>query len=118
MQQKNIEIYDTSLRDGMQGMQINYTLENKLAIAQKLYECKVDYIEGGFPLSNEKEYEFFMQIKKLNLQHAKIAAFGSTAKPSSNIRSTIKNDPHIKALLDVETEVVTDSSKIFYCTCK
>ncbi len=111
MQSKNIEIYDTSLRDGMQGMQINYTLENKLKIAQKLDEFQVDYIEGGFPLSSEKENEFFIQVKKLHLQHAKIAAFGSTAKPSTNISSDIKYDNHINALLNAETEIVTIVAK-------
>lgn len=105
--ERKIEIYDTSLRDGMQGMNINHTLENKLRITQKLDEFKIDYIEGGFPLSNEKEKEFFVQVKKLKLQHAKIAAFGSTAKPKSDYR----NDPHITALLEADTEIITIVAK-------
>ncbi|XP_060085204.1 (R)-citramalate synthase-like [Ylistrum balloti] len=104
---RTIEIYDTSLRDGMQGMHINYSLENKLNIAKKLDEFKLDYIEGGFPFSNEKEKEFFEKVKKLNLTHAKIAAFGSTAKPGSKAH----DDPHIQALLQADTEVVTIVAK-------
>lgn len=100
---KRIEIYDTSLRDGMQGMHISYTLEDKLQIAKEIDKFKIDYIEGGFPLSNDKESEFFKQVKKLNLKHSKIVSFGSTRRPESNINT----DLNIQALLEAETEVVT-----------
>ena len=50
---KKVIIYDTTLRDGMQGTGINYTLSDKLQIAHQLDKFKIDYIEGGFPLSNE-----------------------------------------------------------------
>lgn len=105
--QRLIQIYDTSLRDGMQGMEINYTLEDKLEIAQALDDKKIDYIEGGFPLSNEKEEEFFRQVSKLKLKHSKIASFGSTRKPKSDV----KKDINIQALLQVETQVVTIVAK-------
>lgn len=99
---KHIVIYDTTLRDGMQGIEINYTLEDKILIAKKLDELGVDYIEGGFPLSNEKEAEFFRRIKKENLSTAKVVAFGSTRKPGKKA----KEDAHIEALLEAETEAV------------
>ncbi len=100
--EKRIYIYDTTLRDGMQGSEITYTLNDKLQIAQKLDEMEIDYIEGGFPLSNEKEAEFFKRVKKLNLHHARVVAFGSTRKP----KSKAKEDPHIQALLTAETPTV------------
>ncbi len=103
MKKKCIQIYDTSLRDGTQGMSINYTLEDKLQIAKQLDNIHIDYIEGGFPLSSEKEARFFREIKKQKIAHSKIAAFGSTARKSNNT----ENDPHIKALLEAETDVVT-----------
>jgi 2-isopropylmalate synthase len=99
---KRIVIFDTTLRDGMQGMGINFTLGDKLEIARQLDEFKIDYIEGGFPLSNELEADFFRQIKQEKLSHARIVAFGSTRKP----RGKADSDPQIVALLEAETPAV------------
>src|SRR5438128_1913406 len=55
MSTERIEIYDTTLRDGTQGEGFNLSLQDKLLIAQRLDELGVDYIEGGFPLSNPKD---------------------------------------------------------------
>jgi 2-isopropylmalate synthase len=95
-------IFDTTLRDGMQGTDISYSLEDKLAIALQLDEFGIDYIEGGFPLSNRKEAEFFRRIQEHKLKHARIAAFGSTRRPHGRADS----DPHIRALLDTGTSCV------------
>ncbi len=100
---KHVAVYDTTLRDGMQGTGINYTLEDKLQIALQLDAFKIDYIEGGFPLSNKKEAEFFRKIRAEKLEHAKIASFGSTRRPDRDA----DKDPNIRALLEAETEVVT-----------
>ncbi|MEW5814020.1 MAG: citramalate synthase [Spirochaetota bacterium] len=100
---KKITVYDTTLRDGMQGIGINFTLTDKILISQKLDEIKIDYIEGGFPLSNEKETQFFEQIKKEKLSHSKIVAFGSTRRAGGKAA----NDAHIQALLEAETPAVT-----------
>ena len=78
---KTTVIYDTTLRDGMQGQGISYTLEDKVQIALAMDEFGIDYIEGGFPLSNRKEAEFFQRMKSEKLRHARIVAFGSTRKP-------------------------------------
>ncbi|MCX7788281.1 MAG: citramalate synthase [Spirochaetes bacterium] len=99
---KRVEIFDTTLRDGMQGIEVSFSLSDKIQIAHKLDELGVDYIEGGFPLSNQKEEAFFELIKKETFEHAKIAAFGSTRKPNHKA----KEDAHIRALLEAETEVV------------
>jgi 2-isopropylmalate synthase len=98
-----IEIYDTTLRDGTQGEGFNLSLQDKLMIAQKLDELGVDYIEGGFPGSNEKDRAFFKDVKGLKLKHAKIAAFGMTRRRGMKA----EDDPNMKALLDAETPVVT-----------
>src|SRR5438128_8115988 len=77
---RRIEIYDTTLRDGTQGEGFNLSLQDKLLIAQKLDELAVDYVEGGFPGSNEKDRAFFQEIKQFHLKHAKISAFGMTRR--------------------------------------
>jgi 2-isopropylmalate synthase len=97
---KPIVIYDTTLRDGMQGIEISYSLADKIQITQKLDDMKVDYIEGGFPLSSEKESAFFAEIKKVPLNHAKVVSFGSTRGPGRKV----EEDNHIRAVLDAETE--------------
>ena len=54
-----VEIYDTTLRDGSQGEGINFSVMDKLRIAEKLDAFGVHYIEGGWPGSNPKDIEFF-----------------------------------------------------------
>ena len=77
---KHIAVYDTTLRDGAQGEGITFSLEDKLQIAAKLDEIGIDYIEGGYPLSNAKDELFFKRIRKQTLKHSQIVAFGMTAK--------------------------------------
>ena len=103
----HIEIYDTTLRDGSQGAGVSFSAQDKLSIAVQLDKLGVDYIEGGFPLSNEKEQEFFAEAKSLDLKHARLSAFGSTLKPGARAES----DPWLKALLDAQTQAVTIVAK-------
>jgi 2-isopropylmalate synthase len=100
---RRIEIYDTTLRDGTQGEGFSLSLEDKLAIAQKLDELGVDYLEGGFPLSNPKDEAFFREIRTTKLKNAKVAAFGMTRR--RGIKA--EEDPGMRALLDAQTPVVT-----------
>ena len=69
MSQKSVEVLDTTLRDGAQTVNVSFTLNDKLRLAQVLDELGVDYIEGGWPGSNRKDEEFFNQVKKLSLVH-------------------------------------------------
>jgi len=103
MNPQRIEIYDTTLRDGTQGEGFNLSLQDKLQIAQKLDYLGVDYIEGGFPLSNPKDEAFFAEAKSLKLANAKVAAFGMTRR--RGIKA--EDDPGMKALLAAGTAVVT-----------
>ena len=61
-----IQIYDTTLRDGSQGEGVNFSLEDKLAITAKLDELGFDFIEGGYPLSNPKDAEYFQRVRDLD----------------------------------------------------
>jgi 2-isopropylmalate synthase len=100
---KKISIYDTTLRDGVQGEGISFSSVGKIKLAKKLDDFGVDYIEGGYAASNPKDMEFFHDIKKEKLKHAKVAAFGSTRRASM----TCEEDPGLKALLEADTAVVT-----------
>ena len=98
-----VDLYDTTLRDGAQMEGITLSVEDKLKIASKLDELGVDFIEGGWPGSNPKDAEFFVRAQTLNLQHARLVAFGSTRKAGGDASS----DANLRALLDARTPVVT-----------
>ncbi len=107
MKRRKVEIYDTTLRDGTQGEGINYTVRDKLAVAQKLDDLGVAVIEGGWPGSNPRDAAFFEGIRKIRLRSARIAAFGSTVRPGKSPSA----DANLRALLDAETPVVTIVAK-------
>ena len=98
-----ISIYDTTLRDGSQGEGVSFTLQDKVLIAKALDELGVDYIEGGYPLSNPKDEAFFSEVRKQSLQHAKVAAFGMTRRKGTAAEA----DEGMQALLRSEAPVVT-----------
>ncbi len=100
---QQITLYDTTLRDGTQGEEISYSVEDKLRIARKLDEFGIHYIEGGWPGSNPKDMEFFQKAKNLRLKQAKIAAFGSTRRS----KNRVQDDSNICALIEAQTPVVT-----------
>ncbi len=98
-----IILYDTTLRDGAQREGISFSVGDKIQIVKLLDELGIDYIEGGWPGSNPKDLEFFDSVKNLNLQHARIAAFGSTRRAKARAES----DANVNAMLDAGTPVVT-----------
>lgn len=98
-----ILLYDTTLRDGTQREGISLSVDDKLKIARRLDEFGVQYIEGGWPGSNPKDAAFFQRVRSMKLQHAKIAAFGSTMKKGSRP----EEDANLQALVQAETPVVT-----------
>src|SRR5205085_4271591 len=100
---RRIETYDTTLRDGSQGEGVSFSLQDKLMITERLDSLGFDYIEGGYPLSNEKDAEYFQRVWELDLQHAKICAFGMTRR--RGLRA--EDDPGMKALLASRAPVIT-----------
>ncbi len=102
-QHPRIELYDTTLRDGTQGLGVSLSVQDKLLIAQRLDELGVDYIEGGYPLSNPKDQAFFAEVSRLRFRHARLVAFGMTRR--HGIR--VDDDEGLRALLDAGTEFVT-----------
>ena len=65
----DVTLYDTTLRDGTQGEGISLSLQDKLLITRRLDEMGFDYVEGGYPLSNEKDAEYFSRVQQLDLKH-------------------------------------------------
>jgi 2-isopropylmalate synthase len=80
LMQRSIAMYDTTLRDGAQGEGVSFSLQDKLNICQRLSEIGIDYVEGGYPLSNEKDVAFFQQVRSLNLGKTLVSAFGMTRR--------------------------------------
>lgn len=99
-----IQLYDTTLRDGTQGEGVSLSCDDKLRIARRLDEFGMLYIEGGWPGSNPKDMEFFERAQReLDLRQAKIAAFGSTCRAGAHPA----DDPQIQLLIQANTPVVT-----------
>jgi 2-isopropylmalate synthase len=98
-----VEIYDTTLRDGSQGEGINFSVADKLRIAERLDAFGIHYIEGGWPGSNPKDMEFFAEAKHRNFKNAKLAAFSMTRRKGVQV----EKDELMRTLLEAETPVIT-----------
>ncbi|MEA5012826.1 MAG: citramalate synthase [Angelakisella sp.] len=98
-----IEILDTTLRDGAQGEGVSFSLEDKLNITQKLARLGIAFIEAGNPASNPKDMEFFQRVHSLELGATHIVAFGATRK--KNI--CVLEDENCQALLAAQTKWVS-----------
>jgi len=98
-----VEIYDTTLRDGTQGEGINLSVADKLRIADRIDAFGIHYIEGGWPGSNPRDLEFFRQAAKRKWRHARIAAFSMTRRKGV----AVEKDDLMRQILEAETPVVT-----------
>ena len=98
-----IEIFDTTLRDGLQVEGVTATVEDKLRIAEQLDVLGVNFIEGGWPGANPKDIEFFARAAhELDLTTSTLVAFGSTRRP----RGKVDSDDTLRNLLDAATPAV------------
>ncbi len=98
-----LELYDTTLRDGAQAEGISYSVHDKLQVLERLDQLGMPYVEGGWPGSNPKDAEFFARAAKLKLKRTTLTAFGSTRRSDA----AASRDPNLKALLEAETRVIT-----------
>jgi 2-isopropylmalate synthase len=99
---KQIQLFDTTLRDGTQGEKVTFSVEDKLRIARRLDVSGMHYIEGGWPGSNPKDAVFFEQARRESWRHARLVAFGSTRRAES----APEEDPNLNMLLKAETPAV------------
>ena len=98
-----VQLYDTTLRDGAQSEGVSFSAVDKLNIVKKLDELGIHFIEGGWPGSNPKDVEFFARAQHLTLSHVKLAAFGSTRRP----KVKAETDANLQALVNAGVKVVT-----------
>jgi len=98
-----VELYDTTLRDGMQGEGMSLSAHEKLRVAHRLDQLGIDLIEAGFPSSNPKELELFELLSRERFEHAEIAAFGMTRR--RGLRAD--EDPALQVLADCFAPVCT-----------
>ncbi len=98
-----IELYDTTLRDGMQGEGMSLSAGEKLRVAHRLDELGVDLIEAGFPSSNPKELELFGLLARERFAHAEICAFGMTRRRGVAADA----DPALRVIADCFAPVCT-----------
>ncbi len=100
---KTIEIYDTTLRDGAQAEGVDFSLQDKLTLTERLAGLGFDYVEGGYPASNPRDAQFFERVQKLDLGATQVCAFGMTRRKSGKA----ENDRGLRALLDSGAQRIT-----------
>ena len=100
---RKIQIYDTTLRDGSQAEGIDFSLQDKILLTERLDSLGFDFVEGGYPASNEKDAAFFRQIADSKLQTTKITAFGMTRRKGVKP----ENDEGLRSLLDSAAPIIT-----------
>ncbi len=98
-----VQLYDTTLRDGAQREGISFSVTDKLDIVQRLDELGIHFIEGGWPGSNPKDVEFFNRVRNFSLHNATLVAFGSTRRP----KARAEKDANLRALVDAGVKAVT-----------
>lgn len=98
-----VEMYDATLRDGMQGHGLSLTAQEKLRVAIELDKLGVGVIEAGFPASNPKELEFFELLSRETLTTSRIAAFGMTRRRDV----AADQDPSLRVLAQSFAPVAT-----------
>src|SRR5581483_5538875 len=100
---RRIQIYDTTLRDGSQGEGVSFSLQDKLLVTTRLDSLGFDFVEGGYPLSNEKDAQYFQRVQEQPLEHARVCAFGMTRRKGV----APHQDPGMQALVQSGAKTIT-----------
>ena len=98
-----VSVYDTTLRDGMQGEGMSLSADEKVRVAHALDDLGVHLIEAGFPSSNPKEEALFQLLAGESFATSEIAAFGMTRRRNSKA----EDDPALRLLADSFAPVCT-----------
>ena len=100
MSKNKLYIFDTTLRDGAQTQGVDFSIDDKIKIANSLDNLGVDYIEGGWPGANLTDTEFFQ--KKIQFKNSKLTAFGMTKRSGRSA----ENDPGLSALINSKAPAI------------
>src|SRR3712207_3992584 len=98
-----VQIYDTTLRDGMQGEGMSLSVDEKLRVAHALDELGVHLIEAGFASSNPKDAAVFEELSHTRLSCAEVAVFGMTRRRDI----TADEDPALRLMAESFAPVCT-----------
>lgn len=98
-----VQLYDTTLRDGAGQAGISFSVDDKLRIARQLGGLGIRFIEGGWPGANPKDAEFFARALGLDLTGATLVVFGSTRRKNTSPG----DDPQLRSLLDTGAKAFT-----------
>src|SRR5436305_14585034 len=99
----DVQLYDATLRDGLQGEGLTLTAAEKVRVVHALDDLGVHLVEAGFPASNPKEAELFALLAEVPLKHAEIAAFGMTRRRDA----AAGEDPALRVLAESFAPVCT-----------
>ncbi len=99
---RKLYVFDSTLRDGAQGENVNFSVMDKINIVKALDDIGVSYIEAGNPFSNPKDEEFFEKAKELQLKNAKIVAFGSTRR----VGADVAKDKSVQVMAEISVDHV------------
>ncbi|MUO81137.1 citramalate synthase [Agrobacterium vitis] len=99
MSREKITLFDTTLRDGQQTPGIDFSVEDKIAIAAMLDDFGLDYVEGGYPGANPTDTAFF---SKKRTSRARFTAFGMTKRAGISA----SNDPGLSQLLQSKSDAI------------
>lgn len=98
-----VTILDSVLREGVQSGRLSFSVDEKMAVARKLDQFGVDYIEGGWPGSDAHDAEFFRRARQIEFKHSKLVAFGPVHVGSHSLDS----DAQLAALVAAGTPAVS-----------
>jgi 2-isopropylmalate synthase len=99
MAKERLYLFDTTLRDGAQTNGVDFTLHDKLVIAEMLDDLGIDYVEGGYPGANPTDTQLFAEDRKLATT---FTAFGMTRRPGRSA----SNDPGLAGLLEAKADAI------------
>ena len=101
MTRERLSLFDTTLRDGQQSQGVDFSADDKAAIARALDGLGLDYVEGGWPGANPTDNAFFAAPP--TLRHATLTAFGMTKRHGRSAQ----NDEVLAGVVNAGTPAVT-----------
>jgi 2-isopropylmalate synthase len=110
MAQGQVQIFDTTLRDGEQVPGCKLDTHNKLIIAERLDELGVDILEAGFPISSPGDFDSVVKIAQL-IKNARVCGLTRAVKKDIEVAADALKDAKKSR---IHTGIGTSDSHIMY----